>query len=196
MPDLLSGLLLSLPPLLTGAFSYAIIAAVFVIIGYAVFKLIEKRYKASWIIKAFAVTCIISIAVILFLYYYPSVIASSQYSLGAIPEEVAPTFAEEATEAILIFLRNILIALALAVILMPLELIGLAINDSILGRLGSPGKGAKGKGTKDRGAKTQKTPHILIAAAIAIYLSTLIAAIILLLFPGILPGILYMIYFA
>jgi len=173
--DFALNIVLSLAYALFGTFIAAIPIFVLVLVGWAIYKFTAKpKHKTSWIARTMAITYIIVFCIIAFAYFAPLLSAGS--SIGSEPSDIAPDLLTEILpEWAFYVLRTLAVALALALILLPLEFFGAFINEMLIKKYAL---------------------HRLLSAFIATFLSTAAAMAVILLFPGIPAGIIYMVYFA
>ena len=176
--DLFSNIAFSIATFLWLGFIASLPVSALVLVAWIAHKITAKpRKKYSWLARCFALSYIIILCIVAFAYFAPLISAGQQAAaLGSEPGDVADNFLTETLpEWGFYVLRTLVIALALALLIMPLALIGQFANESI--------------------AKKFRL-HRALCAYIATLLATLAASAVIMFFPGIPAGIIYLVYFA
>ena len=176
--DLLSNIAFSVASFLWLGFISSIPVFALVLIAWLANKIIAKpRKKYSWLARCFALSYIIILCIVAFAYFAPLISAGSQAAaIGSEPGDVAPNFLSETLpEWAFYIIRAFVIAFALALLIMPLALIGEFANEAI---------------------EKKFRLHKALCAYAATLLATFVAVAVIMLFPGIPAGIIYLVYFA
>ncbi len=177
--DLLSNIAFSVAGFLWLGFVASLPVFALVLAAWLLHKLTSgPKKKYSWLARCFVLSYVIILCIVAFAYFAPLISAGSQAAsaIGSEPSDVADNFLTETLPELGFYvLRALAIAFALALLIMPLALLGEFANESI--------------------AKKFKI-HGALGAYIATLIATLAATAVIMLFPGIPAGIIYLVYFA
>lgn len=177
--DLLSNIAFSVAGLVWLGLIASLPVFALVLIAWLLHRITTKpRKKYSWLARCFALSYIIILCIVAFAYFAPLISAGSQAasSIGSEPSEVADNLLTETLPGWGFYVfRTFLIAFALALLIMPLALAGQFANEAIAKKFGI---------------------HRALCAYAATLLATLAAVAVIMLFPGIPAGIIYLVYFA
>lgn len=117
-------LVFSIIDLLKGSIIFSIPAFVFTVAGVFIGKELMNRYKLSWLLAALLSTFAITAVLVFIIYFTPVLSALGQDTIGEIPAGLAPTVNETVASAILIPLRLLFVSFLIALLFLPLEIIG------------------------------------------------------------------------
>ena len=169
--DLIFGILIFLKGTLFNAFSIFILA----FIGNWLYNLISGKFKAKWLASSFAATYIISFLIVAALFIYP-LVSIDKDTVATLLPFMQNTPAEDASYALGVFLRFLVVSLIISLIIMPFNLFGAFVSSYISG-------------------KFRKLPSF-VRLYLACFIVTLIAEIIAIIwFPWMLPGLINLVYF-
>ena len=180
--DNITILFTSLFDLLKGAFILAMPVFLLVLLGDWLKKRLEKRRQLSWLQSAFLSIYIIATLLILVLYYGVYLWALQSYTGGAVPPELQPTPEFALIEGLLFlgvsFVKKLFAGLALTLIFLPFTVIG----SLVLERL-----------NKRQGKKAKKQKNLVNWFA-SVFIITLLAYLLVLVFDFIPAGVIYLIF--
>lgn len=133
--DIVSDILLSLFGLLQGSLVTSVPVFVLVLLGSLLKEKIQKKYPSLKWLQASAVSTFILLFVLIFIMYYSPVVSSiGQETIGTIPPQLSPDLTTFILTNLFVFLRLVFVVAVLTLIILPLELIGSFIHDSLKGR--------------------------------------------------------------
>ncbi len=162
--------------LLKGAIVPAFIVFALVLVGGRLRQVIEKETKWKWVLSTLATTFVVSWCIALLAYFYPIITASQEHGLGLLPSSIAPSLGDLVASYLYGVLKVTLVAAVVALLLIPLEFVGVYIHSVVDRRL----------------AKLPAWVKLLATS----YLTTLIASfIILFIVPEAVTGILFLLYY-
>jgi hypothetical protein len=169
----------ALVDLLRMALIAAIPAFVLTLLGQLLFKKIRgKKKKTSWIVAAFAASYIVMLAVIFFLYLFPLYLGFVESDLAkqTPPPEMQLTVVDYGVAFFATIVKNALSAAVLTILLLPMLFFASFVSEKI--------------------GEKKKLPA-LANTFIAVYCTALLAwVIILFVFPWVLSGILYLLFWS
>lgn len=122
-------LIFSLQGLLQGSAITALPVFILAIIGAALRRKLAGRFRLSWLNSAFLATYILVLIIAFALYFTPLVASLGQGYEVPLPFQEPLGF--QALVLLAVPLRLALVCIALALLLMPLELIGSLVSDSL-----------------------------------------------------------------
>lgn len=167
-------LLLSVIDFLRGAFIYSLPVFLFTMVAVVARRLAAKRFKLSWITSTMLVTFFMTLSLVTALYLSP-IIQAFQEPSYTLPPELEPSILEKAYFVFLQAVRLLAVSVVLSLLLLPLELVGSFFFDWL-------------------SKKTNWTFVVRLYAAV--FATTLLAAYFaFFVFPFMLSGIVYMIFY-
>jgi len=176
MMDLVISLLFSLLDFLKGAFIFSIPVFFVTFFGVFLFRFFSKKYSLSWIKASFLSTYITVLLLVFFLYLFPFISALLEINYGVVPEQYGTSAAEWIFLGAYTLLRLVLVAIVLALFVLLLEFAGLFVFEALRKRF--------------------PTFSYPASAFVGVFFSTAIASAVILWFPWILSGLIYLMYFA
>ncbi len=181
--NLLLNLLFSLIDLAKGSLIFSIPVYLIVLIGVFLRRFFEKKYKLNWFKSSLAATYLLMFALPFFLYISFPAASFGEVTIGEIPYTARP-IGELVFPIILSFIRLLVVAAVLTLMLLPLEFVGVFIFDKQIKRL-----------ALIKSKKWSKLNYFINLYISVFILSLFTAFVILFLFPWILPGVIYLIFF-
>jgi hypothetical protein len=169
-------ILLSIVSLIKGAFILSIPVFFIVLIASFLRKKIENYFKLQWFSSALITTIIFFLAIVSILYYFPFLLALNESRLGILPIEFQPTFFESFSAFLLSLIHVIIVAIVLTVLIIPIEFFGLFLTEAL-----------------EQKFKLNKLINLFVTV---FCLTTIVSSIILFVFPWIVSGMIYFIYFS
>ncbi len=128
-------LIFSILDLLKGAIPAAIVVFIGALIGRELRKKIGKATKWNWLASALATTFIILWLLVLALYFYPLLTALQESNVGEVPSIFAPSPSSLLVSYLYGLFKVTLSAAVISLLLLPLELAGLYIFESVSKKL-------------------------------------------------------------
>ena len=174
--DLLSNALVSLFSLLWSALLFAIPVFLAVwLVGKGLLVFFQKHWHRSWIQSAFLASYGMFFVVLIIAFFWPVWQASRDSAFGLLPEAIAPTPTDLLGQFVFGLARILLISVFFALLSLPLIFVGEFFKDALKERVRNP-------------------PFRVF---LAVWLVMVIAlAIAFFLIPWVIPGLLYLVYWA
>lgn len=176
-------LILTLIDLIKGAVILSVPLFFITLAGFWLKSKILKRYALSWIQATFLITYIITLILILLVYFGFYALALQGYDIGPLPAELELPFIESFLSGFYfilgILLKRVLAALVLALLIMPFAFLASFFNSYFEKKLG------KGK---------RKKPNKYVVLYAALLATSCIAFIVFSWLNFLLPGVIYLVF--
>ena len=172
----IENLVFSLIDLLKGSIVVAVPLIIFLLIGKWLGKKVAAKTKRSWTVNAMITTFIISWSVVLLMYFAPYIFALQELSIGEVPSFFSPAPASLLLSFVYGLVKVSLVSALLSILLLPLELIGLFVFESISKRF----------------PKYSETARLAATAYVMAVFSSLVIIFIV---PEAIAGFFYLLYF-
>src|SRR3989344_857492 len=179
-PALFENIFFSLLQLLWGGLVLSVPFFVLTFIGANLKKRIQKKFRLSWIQASFASIYLISLLFVLIAFYGLSLSFLSGYYIGEIPSTIESQIGlinplNEASNAVIIFIKRFAVALVFSLLVLPFALIGSLAMDFF----------------KNRFKKMNKNIQLFLG----VYASSFTAFILMLLANWVVPGLISLFFF-
>lgn len=174
--EFLGNLVVSIASLLGNSFLYAIPVFLAVwLVGRPLHAFFQKRWKRSWIQSAWLASYGMFFVVLIIAFFFPVWEANRDSTTGIPPPEIRLTLTDMAGQFVFGLVRVILAAGLLALLVLPLLFVGALIKDLIQKRLRSR----------------------FLCIFFGVWATVLLAlTVVLFLVPWVVPGLLYLLYWA
>ena len=177
-------LLSSLFDLLKGGFLLSLPVFVLVLIGQRLKREIDRRWKLSWVQSTLLTTYIIATLLILVLYFGVYAYSLQFYSSTNPPEAIQPVPEFVLMESLLFvgfgLAKKLVAGLAVSLMILPLAVIGSVVLERLEAR------------DKGRRKKERSSPWLKLFGAV--FVATLLAYIVVLIFDFIPVGVVYLVF--
>lgn len=174
MLDLLSNAVSSLATLVIASIQFAVPMILLVLLVSPLHRFFSRQFK-SWLKSTFAATYLVFLVLLIIAYFVPAGLGIRESALGTMPEALSATLFEQVLGYLFILVRLLVLTAFFSVLVLPLEFLGIFFFEWF----------------------SSKTKNGLAAKILAVWLTVLVTtAVVLFLIPWIVPGLLYLIYWA
>ncbi len=125
--NLLLDIVFSVFDFLRGAFLISILTFVLFLLGYFFSKKFLERFNLSWVKKAFISSFFVFVVLLLFVFVWPVIEAFLVVDLGVIPEEFRMTLAEFFYLVFSLLIKMLVVALIFSIFVLPLLFVGVFV---------------------------------------------------------------------
>jgi hypothetical protein len=174
--NLVLDLLLSAFDFLRGSFILSIPVFLLFLLGYFFSKKFLEKFNLKWIQKTFVATYFVFILLLLVFFIWPVIEAFLVVDNGVIPEPLRMTLGEFLYLVFSLLVKMLVVAFILSLFVLPLAFIGVFVLEFFSEKF-----------------KWNKFINFFLSCFIATVIGLFV---VLFLFPWVIPGIIYLVYFA
>ncbi len=173
--DIVANLFSTVFSLLWASFWYSIPVFLLLFLVNPIHRFFRERFKQTWVLASLASTYVIVLALLIVAYLAPAFSAANENDLGFAPAALAPSFGELVLSYVAVWFRLLLLAVFFAVLLLPAEFLGVFWMEWF----------------------SKRVKNRVVARFLSVWLTVLIVVgVVLFALPWIIPGLLYLIYWA